>query len=102
MPRTPRASASSRGSDAARAASIARSSRARASPSPAFTYFDRTLQAEAALRIADALVAGGALVLGLHESLPAGVAGFEPWPGARCVLRKRLQPFREARKVRGV
>jgi hypothetical protein len=32
--------------------------------------------------------AGAALVLGLHESLPAGVADLAAWPGARCAFRK--------------
>ena len=39
----------------------------------AFTYFD---------------AAGGALVIGLHEQLPAPAAGFEPWPGCRAVFRR--------------
>jgi chemotaxis protein methyltransferase CheR len=56
----------------------------------AFTYFDDALQREVAARIADALVGGGSLVLGLHESLPVGAADFEPWKGARCVYRRRL------------
>jgi chemotaxis protein methyltransferase CheR len=55
----------------------------------AFTYFDEPLQRAAAGRIADALVAGGALVLGLHEKLPADTPEFEPWDRVRCVYRKR-------------
>lgn len=43
----------------------------------AFTYFDRKLQREVAHRFLGALHPGGALVLGSHEELPAGVAGFE-------------------------
>jgi chemotaxis protein methyltransferase CheR len=38
-----------------------------------FTYFDEELQRQIARRIADKLVAGGYLVLGSHESVPAGL-----------------------------
>ena len=54
----------------------------------AFTYFDEELQREVALTLAAALRPGGALVVGAHERLSAGVEAFEPWPAAPCVLRR--------------
>ena len=39
-------------------------------------------------RIADRLQPGGALVIGMHEQLPAPAEGFEPWPGCRAVYRR--------------
>ncbi len=54
----------------------------------AFTYFDEELQREVAATLAAALRPGGALVLGAHERLPEGAAGFEPWPGAPCASRR--------------
>jgi chemotaxis protein methyltransferase CheR len=54
----------------------------------AFTYFDLDLQRGTAVRIAGALRAGGALVLGAHESLPVGVAEFEPWSERERVYRR--------------
>jgi len=54
----------------------------------AFTYFDEELQREVAATLAGALLPGGALVLGAHERLPAGAAGFEPWAGAPCAHRR--------------
>ena len=54
----------------------------------AFTYFDAAGQRDAATRLAGAVRPGGALVLGKHEALPAGVEGFEPWsPGDRIYRR---------------
>ena len=41
-----------------------------------FTYFDEELQRELLSRIADRLVAGGALVIGIHERLPSSTTGF--------------------------
>ena len=38
-----------------------------------FTYFETALQAAIAERLAERLVSGGALVLGIHESLPGPV-----------------------------
>jgi chemotaxis protein methyltransferase CheR len=40
---------------------------------PVSTYFETTLQAAIAERLAERLVSGGALVLGIHESLPGPV-----------------------------
>jgi len=53
-----------------------------------FTYFDEALQGEVLARIRDKIVFGGALVIGIHESLPSGHSGFEPWPGITGVYRK--------------
>jgi chemotaxis protein methyltransferase CheR len=55
----------------------------------AFTYFEPALQAEVLARILAALRPGGALVIGLHESLPESAPGLAPWPGARAVYEKR-------------
>jgi chemotaxis protein methyltransferase CheR len=55
----------------------------------AFTYFAPALQGRVARQLAGSLQAGGALVVGAHEALPEGVADFEPWPGVRCVYRRR-------------
>lgn len=54
----------------------------------AFTYFDQPLQLEVLAHLHDRLVHGGALVIGGHESLPEGQAGFEPWPGCHAIFRK--------------
>jgi chemotaxis protein methyltransferase CheR len=43
-----------------------------------FTYFETTLQAAIAERLAERLVSGGALVLGIHESLPEPVQLLSP------------------------
>jgi chemotaxis protein methyltransferase CheR len=58
----------------------------------AFTYFSDDRARAALERLASRLRAGGALVVGVHEHLPASSARFEPWPGCRAVfrLRKRL------------
>lgn len=55
----------------------------------ALTYFDLELQREVCGRLAACLHPGGALVVGVHESLPEGIAGLAPWPGGRGVYRKR-------------
>lgn len=52
------------------------------------TYYAPAVQAEIMTRIATRLRTGGALVLGVHEMLPEGVAGFTPWPGARAICRR--------------
>ena len=57
----------------------------------AFTYFDPELQLEVARLLAASLRPGGALVVGAHESLPAGADDLEPWPDAPCVYRKRAK-----------
>jgi chemotaxis protein methyltransferase CheR len=55
----------------------------------AFTYFDDDRQRATAARLAGALRPGGGLVLGSHETLPAGVAEFEPWHPAERIYRHR-------------
>jgi chemotaxis protein methyltransferase CheR len=52
----------------------------------AFTYFEPALQEEVCGMLAGCLRPGGALVLGLHESLPAAARGFAPWPGGRGIF----------------
>lgn len=52
------------------------------------TYYAPAIQREVLMRIAGRLRPGGALVLGIHEALPEGLAGFVPWPGARAVYRR--------------
>lgn len=55
----------------------------------AFTYLDTDAQGAVLGRLAVALRPGGALVTGLHETLPAAAAaGFAPWPGARAAHRR--------------
>jgi chemotaxis protein methyltransferase CheR len=44
-----------------------------------FTYFDEELQRQVLASIRERLLPGGALVVGIHESLPQGAAGFTPW-----------------------
>jgi chemotaxis protein methyltransferase CheR len=52
------------------------------------TYYAPEVQRAIMTRIADRLRPGGALVLGIHEALPEGLAGFVAWPGARAVYRR--------------
>lgn len=54
----------------------------------AFTYFDKALQRDVLTRMHDKLMEGGVLVVGAHETLPAGAAGFEPWTGIPGVYLK--------------
>lgn len=44
----------------------------------AFTYFEEGLQRRVLDGLKDRLTAGGVLVLGMHEALPAGASGFDP------------------------
>jgi len=53
------------------------------------TYFAPPLQREVMERVTGRLRAGGALVIGIHESLPDGLTGFMPWPGAPGIYRRR-------------
>ncbi len=53
-----------------------------------YTYYRQDLQQEITARLHAALRPGGMLVLGSHETLPAGAAGFTPLPGSRCVYKK--------------
>ena len=52
-----------------------------------FTYFDSSLQQEVLLRVKEKLMPGGALVIGVHESLPAGFGGLTVWMGSPGVYR---------------
>lgn len=52
------------------------------------TYFAAPMQQHLMRRIASRLRIGGALLIGIHESLPDGVAGVAPWSGARSVYRR--------------
>jgi chemotaxis protein methyltransferase CheR len=49
------------------------------------TYYAAPVQLELMRRIANRLRPGGALVVGIHESLPPENSYFKPWPGARGV-----------------
>ena len=53
-----------------------------------FTYFDTGLQREVLTAMTGVLRDGGALAVGLHESLPAHVPGFSPWSSAPSIYRK--------------
>ncbi len=54
----------------------------------ALTYFAPAVQREVIQRLLERLRPGGALAIGLHEALPAGVGGLETWPGTRAIYRK--------------
>ena len=54
----------------------------------AFTYFDDAGQLSVASRLGAALRPGGALAVGNHEALPAGVGQFEPWSSTARVYRR--------------
>jgi chemotaxis protein methyltransferase CheR len=51
------------------------------------TYYAPDVQRKIMTRLASRLRPGGALVLGIHEALPEGLAGLAPWPGTRAVYR---------------
>lgn len=57
-----------------------------------FTYFDEALQRHSLTQIAARMVAGGALVLGIHERLPANVQDFSAWFEKLRIYRKRGNP----------
>jgi chemotaxis protein methyltransferase CheR len=63
----------------------------------AFTYFDDPGRRAALAGMAGAVRAGGALVIGLHEALPASPC-FAAWPGARAVHRRSDRPAGDARR----
>jgi chemotaxis protein methyltransferase CheR len=54
----------------------------------AFTYLAAAGQRTVLAGLTGALRPGGALVIGLHESLPEPAPGLAPWPGARAVFRR--------------
>jgi chemotaxis protein methyltransferase CheR len=53
-----------------------------------YTYYERNLQQEITARLHAALRPGGILVLGSHETLPSGVAGFTPLSHGRWIYKK--------------
>jgi chemotaxis protein methyltransferase CheR len=53
----------------------------------AFTYFEPPLQQEVLSQIVAHTRPGGAIAIGLHESLP-DARHFAPWPGVRCVYER--------------
>jgi chemotaxis protein methyltransferase CheR len=57
----------------------------------AFTYMANAPQRIVLGSLAAVLRPAGALVIGLHESLPPPAPEFAPWPGARAVFR-RIRP----------
>lgn len=52
------------------------------------TYFEPGLRRTVMRRVVDTLRPGGALVVGMHESLPQGLDDLVPWPEARAVFRR--------------
>ena len=54
----------------------------------AFTYFDEAVQRRLLNQIAGRMRAGGALVLGVHEHLPANAQGFSPWFEKQRIYRR--------------
>ncbi len=55
----------------------------------ALTYFVPELQRTVMEQLATHLSPGGALVIGIHETLPRQLPGLEPWPGTRAIYRRR-------------
>lgn len=53
-----------------------------------FTYFSFELQMRLAQQLLGRLYPGGALIIGLHESLPSQLENVEPWPEVRAVFRR--------------
>jgi chemotaxis protein methyltransferase CheR len=56
------------------------------------TYFEPRLQMQVMRNLAAWLRCGGYLVIGAHESLPAGTAGFQPLPDCRQILQWHASP----------
>lgn len=52
------------------------------------TYFEESLQRQVLKQIIQQLYPGGALVIGQHEQLPAGVVGLQPWISQLGIYRK--------------
>lgn len=55
------------------------------------TYYAAPVQLQLMRRIADRLRPGGALVAGIHESLPPAISDFKPWPEARGVYVRTVK-----------
>lgn len=51
------------------------------------TYFMPPEQKEVMTRLISRLRPGGALVIGVHESLPPSCTGVKPWPSTRAIYR---------------
>jgi chemotaxis protein methyltransferase CheR len=62
----------------------------------AFTYLDEDRRRAVLAGMASAVRAGGALVIGLHETLPPS-PWFAPWPGTRAVHRRSARPAGDAK-----
>jgi chemotaxis protein methyltransferase CheR len=58
------------------------------------TDFAPDLQRAVMASVLQRLRPGGALVIGIHESLPEGVYGLEPWPSTRAIYRLQHQRAR--------
>jgi chemotaxis protein methyltransferase CheR len=56
----------------------------------AFTYYDEGLQTTVAEKLLTAIQTAGALVIGVHETLPPGCTGMEEWSSRLGVYRKYL------------
>jgi len=52
------------------------------------TYLAPPLQRQVLERVISRMRPGGALVIGIHESLPHDLSEITPWPGARAIYRK--------------
>lgn len=52
------------------------------------TYLAPPLQRQVVERVISRMRPGGALVIGIHESLPHDLSEITPWPGARAIYRK--------------
>ena len=63
----------------------------------AFTYFSTDLQQRLAAGLRERLRAGGALLIGAHESLPAAAKGLTPWDGCPGLFRATARRPRPAR-----
>jgi chemotaxis protein methyltransferase CheR len=61
-----------------------------------FTYFADELQLEIGRRLARSLRPEGALVVGVHESLPDGLDDCESWSGRHGVYRRREASYADA------
>ena len=53
-----------------------------------FTYYDTDLQQKMLAKLQKALIAGGALIIGIHEQLPEESNGFKTWSDKLRVYRK--------------
>ena len=52
------------------------------------TYMAPPLRRQVVQRVISRVRPGGALVIGIHESLPDGLSEITAWPGARAIYRK--------------